>query len=224
VSNGAPTMTAPDPSLYAGTTLGTSSVRVKERWGACDADGIASFRLQRQVNGGGWYTVTLSSATATSIAQSLTKGATYRYRVRATDKSGMSTSYTYGPSFKTVVSDQTSSLVSYTGTWGTTTSSACYGGSLKYTYNAGASSTYSFNGSAAAWVAYKGPNRGSAQVYIDGVLTATVNLYASTTSAKPVVYAFNWSTNGAHTIRVVNLATPGHARIDVDAFYALVRL
>jgi hypothetical protein len=73
-------------------------------------------------------------------------------------------------------------------------------------------------------VAYKGPSRGSAQVFVDGVLKATVNLNASSTVARPQVYAFNWSTNGAHTIKVVVVGTAGHPRIDVDAFVRLVRL
>jgi hypothetical protein len=224
VTNGTPTVTAPNPSLYANTTLSTSTVRVKNGWSACDADGISSFKLQRQVNGGSWSTVSLSSALATSINQSLTKGTTYRYRVRATDKSGLSSFYAYGPSFKPIVTDQTSSVVSYSGTWKTGSPSSCYGGSVKYSYASGAAATYSFSGSSGAWVAYKGPTRGSAQVWVDGVLMATVNLYSTTTKARPVVYVFNWSGNGSHTIRIVNLATSGHGRIDIDAFYRLLRV
>jgi hypothetical protein len=224
VVNGPPIVVAPGPTLYGNTTLGTSTVRVKNAWSACDADGISSYRLQRQVNGGSWSTQTLSTALSTSIGQSLTKSSTYRFRVNATDKTGLASSYNYGPSFQPLVTDQTSSSVTWAGTWSTTSSTSCYGGSERYTYNAGASATYSFTGSSVAWVAYKGPTRGSAQVWIDGVLTATVSLYASTTLSKAQVYAFNWPANGAHTIRVVNLATSGHARIDVDAFVRILKV
>jgi len=58
-------------------------------------------------------------------------------------------------------------------------------------------------------------------VYVDGVLKATVNLYASTYQAQRIVFAANWTSNGTHTIRIVNKATAGHARIDVDAFIRL---
>ena len=54
----------------------------------------------------------------------------------------------------------------------------------------------------------QGPNRGSANVYLDGVFFKTVSLYASTYSAKPIVYA----------------ASAGHPRIDLDAFVRVVGL
>ena len=77
-------------------------------------------------------------------------------------------------------------------------------------------------GLSVAWIAYKGPTRGSAQVYVDGVLKATVSLYATTYSARPQVYAFNWATSGSHSIKVVVVGTAGHPRVDIDAFARLV--
>jgi hypothetical protein len=224
VTNGTPIITAPSPSLYGNTTLGSTTVRVKESWTGCDADGLTRFTLQRQVNGGSWYTVTLATALSTSINQSLTKSATYRYRLTATDKTGLTTTYGYGPKFQAIVSDQTSTSITYTGAWSTGYSSSYWGGSTRYSTAAGASTTYKFTGSAAAWVAYKGPTRGSAQVWVDGVLRATVNLYATTSTARAQVFAVTWSTNGTHTIRIVNLGTAGHSRVDIDACVRLVRV
>jgi hypothetical protein len=221
VTNSAPKMAAPSSTLYSNTTLGTTTVRVKTAWSACDADGIKSYRLQRQVNGGTWTTVTLGTTTSTSILQSLTKSSTYRFRVQATDKTSLVTSYVYGPSFKPIVSDNTSTLITYTGTWGTGTYSSYYGGHDRYASAAGASATYSFTGSSVAWVAYKSTIRGSAKVYVDGVLKATVSLYSTTSTARAQVYAFNWATSGAHTLRIVVVGTAGHPRVDVDAFVRL---
>lgn len=62
----------------------------------------------------------------------------------------------------------------------------------------------------------KAPNRGSADVYVDGVKKATVNTYSSTTAHRVIV----WQTvlaAGAHVVKVVNRATAGHPRIDLDA-------
>jgi hypothetical protein len=221
VANGTPNETAPVATLYGNTTLGSTTVRVKIAWSACDADGISKYQLQRQVNGGSWTNVTLASATSTSIGQSLTKSATYRFRVHATDKTGALGSYVYGPTFTPVVSNDSSSQITYTGTWSTSTSSSYYGGSDRYTSTVGRAATYSFTGTSVAWVAYKSTSRGSAQIYIDGVLKATVSLYSTTTMARAQVYAFNWATSGAHTIRVVVLGTAGHPRVDVDAFVRL---
>jgi hypothetical protein len=222
VTNSAPTMTAPVESLYANTTLGTSTARVKTAWSACDADGITNYKLQRQVNGGTWTTVTLGSATSTSINQSLTRGTTYRFRVYATDGTSTSAAYVYGPSFKPMVSDNSSTLITYSGTWGTGSYPTYYGGTDRYASTVGASATYTFTGKSVAWIAYKSSIRGSAQVFVDGVLKATVSLYATTSTARAQVFAFNWATSGSHTLKVVVVGTAGHPRVDIDAFVRLV--
>ena len=46
--------------------------------------------------------MTLASATSTTIDRTLTTGATYRFRVRATDFEGNTSGYQYGPTFKAV--------------------------------------------------------------------------------------------------------------------------
>jgi hypothetical protein len=221
VTNSAPNVTIPKETLYANTTLGTSTVRVKTAWSACDADGVKSYVLQRQVNGGSWTTISLSSATATSINLSLTKSSTYRFRVHATDGINTTSSYVYGAPFKPIVSDNSSSLITYTGAWPTGTFSSYYGGTDRYSTSTGASATYSFTGSSVAWIAYKSTSRGSARVYVDGVLKATVSLYSTTSTAKAQVYAFNWAKSGAHTIKIVVVGTAGHPRVDIDAFVRL---
>ena len=59
---------------------------------------------------------------------------------------------------------------------------------------------------------------GSAKVYIDGVLKATINTRSSSKLNRVVAYQFAWASNGAHTLKIVNLATSGHPRISVDGF------
>src|SRR5207245_6854556 len=110
----------------------------------------------------------------------------------------------------------------YSGTWFTTTTAAASGGTLHSTYAAGASVSQTFTGSGIAWVAYRGPTRGKARVYIDGVLITTVDLYASTGRGKVVVFDRSWATSATHTIRVVGLGTAGRSRIDLDGFTRLV--
>ena len=217
-----PTVTAPKSRLYYTTTLGSSTTPVRTRWSASDASGIAKYQLQRQVNGGTWSSVTLSSATAKSIAQSLTIGYTYRYRVRATDGAGNRSAWSYGPAFAPRRAQQTAASVTYGGTWTTVSASYVSGGSLGYATQAGAWASYTFTGYSVAWVAFRGPNRGSANVYLDGVFAKTISLYASTYSAKPIAYAASWGSNGTHTIKIVVVGTAGHPRIDLDAFVRLV--
>jgi stage II sporulation protein D len=218
-----PTVSAPQSGPDFVTTLGTTTVPIRTTWSATDPSGIASYNLQLQANGGSWSGVTLASATTTSIYQSLTFGTTYRYQVRATDAVGNTSAFVPGPTFKPSVTDQTSSAVKVvSGSWSTQSNSSAYGGSLIYTTTSGSSASFTFTGQSVAWVAYRGPDRGSASVYLDGVFYRTISEYASTYSARQILYAAHWGANGTHTIKIVNLATSGHPRVDVDAFVWLV--
>lgn len=224
VSDGiAPKAAAPASKQYAVSTLGSSSSPVKTSWSATDEKGVTGYTLQRQVDGGTWTTVSLSSGTAASIAQSLTLGTSYRYRMRASDANGNTSGWAYGPTFEGSRTQQTSTAVKYSGTWSTGSSTTYSGGTVKYSKSRGASVSYTFTGSSIAWVSSKSSSRGSADVYIDGAYKATVSLNASSYQAQRIVYAYNWSTNGTHTIRIVNKATSGHPRIDVDAFIRLAQ-
>jgi hypothetical protein len=224
VTNGAPTISlGPTSSLYAVSHPGTTTVPVRTRWAACDPDGLGSYRLQRKVNGGSWSTVSLSSATATAIKQALTKGTSYRYRLRATDQLGAVSGYVYGPSFKPIMTDQDSSAVTWSGTWHTVSLSGTYGGTTRYSGSAGASASFTFTGSSIAWVSYRGPNRGSATVYVDGTYVTTVNLNASSNSSRRIVWTRNFAAMGTRTVKIVVVGTAGHPRVDVDAFARLYR-
>jgi len=220
VTNSAPTVSPPVSVLSTGR-MGTSTVKVRTTWSACDPDGVARYKLQRQINGGTWTTISLSSSTAKAIKQRLPKNATVRYRVRAWDYAGNRSKYAYGTRFIPRIVNDRSSALAWVGTWSNGSPSGAYLGNVRYTYAAGYEVRYTFTGSSIGWVAYKGPTRGSANVYVDGVFVKTISLYRSTTRSRPTVFAFSWPTSSAHTIRIVTLGTAGHARIDVDAFVRL---
>jgi hypothetical protein len=57
---------------------------------------------------------------------------------------------------------------------------------------------------------------GRARVKVDGEARATIDTAASRAIHRGVVWTGTLK-GGKHTIRVINLATPGHARIDFDA-------
>jgi hypothetical protein len=219
----APVAAAPASKQYAVSTLGSSSSPIKTAWSATDSKGVTGYTVQRLVSGGTWTTVDLSTATTSSIAQSLTLGANYQYRIRASDANGNLSGWAYGPTFAGGRTQQSSTSVKFSSGWTTSTVSSASGGSVKYTKTKGASVSYTFSGSSIAWVSPKGPARGSADVYVDGVLRATVSLNASSYQAQRIVFAYNWASNGTHTVRVVNRATSGHPRIDVDAFIRLAQ-
>jgi hypothetical protein len=67
-----------------------------------------------------------------------------------------------------------------------------------------------------ALVMDQGAGHGKARIRIDGTVRGTVDTEAGAPTHREIV----WTTSlrpGTHTIRIVNLATPGRARIDFDA-------
>ena len=69
-----------------------------------------------------------------------------------------------------------------------------------------------------ALVMAKGPARGKAAIYFDGGYVTTVDTYASVNTNRVVMWDKGLTGTANHTIKVVNLATSGRPRIDVDAY------
>ena len=109
--------------------------------------------------------------------------------------------------------------LTYIGTWSSVSCACASGLAMKRATAKGASFTFTRTyerDDHVALVMAKGPSRGSAIVYVDGVRKATVNTYATAVKNRVVVYD-KWMPAGTHTVKVVNLATSGHPRIDLDA-------
>ncbi|HEY4227072.1 MAG TPA: hypothetical protein VGM49_01950 [Candidatus Limnocylindrales bacterium] len=210
-------VTGPSSLLVAGKSVATSSVPVRTVWLGCDASNPISYEAQ-QWKSSVWTAAATGSATSTSPALAFNTKYRYRVRVRAVDTFS---AYAYGPYFEPLLTQQTSTSIKYGGTWTTASSSALLGGSSRYSTRAGSSASYTFTGASIAWVGAVSSGRGSANVYIDGVFKATVSTYASTAAYRRVLYAFAWSTQGTHTIKIVVVGTAVHPRIDLDAFVRL---
>lgn len=111
------------------------------------------------------------------------------------------------------------SAASYTKTWHSTSFAGAWGGTSTYTTLASASATFHCSSCRAiAWVTDEDSAHGSAKVYVDGVLKATVNTRSSSALDRVLAYTFEWATDGAHTLKISNVATSGHPRTTVDGF------
>ena len=218
----APTLTAPRTTLVTNRILGSTTVPVRVGWTAADPSGVAADTLQRSISGGAWSGVHLGAATATSVDASLPVGSSVRHQVRATDRLANTSDFVPGPLVKASVTQQTSSAVTWSGTWHSVSSGSASGSSLRYATSAGAAATFRFSGSSVAWVAARGTTRGQARVYVDGVYAKTISLRASSGQSRSIVFTRNWSAYKAHTLRIVVVGTAGRPRVDVDAFVRLV--
>ena len=212
----APTVTAPLASVRVPSTLGAGSSRIA--WSGTDGGtGISAYRLQQRIDGA-WRDVALRTPGSTSVAVSLPFGVPARFRVRATDHAGNSSAWRVGPVFTPVLDQDTSNGVTYRGNWTRRRDAGASGGTRTDSTDNGASATLSFTGRTVAYVAATGPTAGSAQLLVDGVLTATVSLHSVTIRPRRVLFSAGWAASGHHEIRIRIVGSPGHQRVDIDAF------
>lgn len=209
-------------SLREGVAISTSP-RARLTWKTVEREsGVKSFRVDRSVNGGAWTTV-VSSQSATYLDVSLASGASYRYRVRAVDREGNVGVLVSGSTVTSRLVQQTSGSFTYAGSWTSSTSSSFSGGSARYAKAAGARTVFTATGRSFAFISTRGPGRGAARIYVDGVLDRTVDLHTTTPSStyRVQVWTRTFSGSATHTVKVVVVGTPGHPRVDADAFAVL---
>ena len=218
----APKATAPKPSLRTGLPLeGASTAQrllMTITWSGTDAgSGIKSYDVGMSIDGGAYKSIA-TGTTATSLDLTMTPGHSYRFRVRARDKAGNLGTRVYSSTWYASLIQNSSTVVTYAGTWSAASNAGHSGGSAKYATAAGASATLTFSGRAFAWVTTLRPIGGEVQVWVDGVLAGTVDTYAETPTYRQVVFSKAWSTYGSHTIKLVVVGTPDRPRGELDAF------
>ena len=113
---------------------------------------------------------------------------------------------------------ETSTKITYSGTWRIAGYSGYAGGAAKYATKAGATASFAFSGSKVVWYGPVGPTRGKAKVLVDGTYLKTVNLYASSFRARKAVFSKTWSAAGAHTLVIEVVGTAGHPYVAIDGF------
>lgn len=227
-----PTVGAPTANIVKGT-LGTNStpVPLKVSFTATDPSGLKSTALSHKYGTGSYAKVTLPSAKALSVTLNVAASESKLHSFQASAKDKASNS-TIGPVAGLHVrlrqnTATTAQGLTYTGSWASQSNANFSGGSVKYASSAGRSVQLTLAGvTDFAWVSTLGKDRGMANVYVDGVKKATVDLYAASTKYRQIV--FTWDSGGApgtHTIQIRVLGTKNtksHGkRVDLDTFVAL---
>lgn len=205
-----------------GTALATNgSIPATISWTASDAggSGISAQAVQLKRGTGSWQSIPVSVA-ARSASILLLPGSDYSHRIKVTDGAG-NVGYSATGAVSTTLRQETSTTWRWSSGWTRTRSSGAWGGYTRYGSRRGASVSMSFSGRSIALVSPRSSGRGSANVYLDGALVATVRLYASPTGARRIVFTKSWATSGSHRITIKLLGTAGHPRFDVDAFAIL---
>ena len=127
----------------------------------------------------------------------------------------------------TVVFQETSSAIAYTGAWQQGNVDRAWSGGTAAVSTAGlARATFAFTGTRVSWIGFRGPQAGRARVFLDGMLKTTVDAYASSEQLQAVLDSSATLGDAAHTL-VIEVTGTKNARatanyIVVDAFEAQV--
>jgi hypothetical protein len=214
-----PVMSAPIISRwFAGTGFAGNGAPLHLNWRAATdtISGVASYTVWVSRDSRPFLLVGNTAGPAMNVI--VAPGHSYRYRVAATDRAGNRSALILSPLIRPAAYQDNSRAVIYRGRWGTARSTLFYGGTDHWSSARSATATLRFIGRSVAWVAPTGLTRGSARVYADGRLVATISLRTPTAAYKRLVFARSWGRSATHTIRIVVLGTVGHPRVDLDTF------
>jgi hypothetical protein len=215
----APSGTAPTHLFVAGSTVtSTGLIPTRFSWSAVDAgSGIARYEAAITTDDGPHTPLELNLASPV-LTLNLAAGHTYGFRARAVDLAGNNGPWLYGQRLAVNAYQEGSSRFTWKGAWTRPSNAGFWSGRERASTAAGAKVTFTSTGHDLAWIGSMGASRGSANVYVDGVLVQTVSLYSSTTRKRRVITTLSWSTAANRTIRIVVSGTAGHPRVDLDAF------
>ena len=187
-----------------------------------EGSGVASYELQRSIDGRAWTTIATASPLTRSVVLALPRNRTYRFQVRAVDRAGNVGEWSASGAFRVTVAQESSRSVTYVkGPWTRRASSSFDLGASRSAVTSTAIVRFAFTGTSIAWVGARGPSRGAARVYLDKVEVGTIDTNQSATAARVLVWAKTWSTAGRHTIEIRSVGSGGHPRIDLDGFAML---
>ncbi len=218
-----PTATAPTWIYRTGVSLSSNRPTIKLSWTGADTggSGVGSYDVEQSTDSGAYARIATAIASPT-FDRLVYGGHVYRFRVRSNDKAGNAGDWVFGSAFKLNAISQTSSGVTYgptTSRWHSATSTVYWGGTAKYATTASSTVTYSFTGRSFAWVSLKASTRGKANIYVNGVLKATVELKSTSTLKQAVVWQTTFTTSAKRTVMIKVLGTSGRPRVDVDGFF-----
>ncbi len=201
--------TKPNLALRAGT-VNTTAVPLKLSWKATDSAALKQVRLTAPAAATYGPTVTTANHTAKS-------GAATAWSMTASDQAGNTA--TASVSGTPVILQETSAVKS--GTWTSKSSTSYLGGKSLSSSSKNASLTWTFTGRSVAWTVSRATTSGQANVYVDGVKTATVDLKSATTKYRDAIWTKSWAGSAKHTVKIVVVGTPGRPAVTTDGIVYL---
>lgn len=199
----------------------SDSLKFNVQWaGYIDRGQVGGFNIQVKDGAWGTWQNWLAETQEKESEFCGVSGHTYYFRVRAKDDLGdwgnwSDNRYTIVP-----VDDQ-SPLIKYEGDWKFIDFEGSFLETVHYSDCPGAVAFLKFTGTEIAWISSRGPDRGQAVVYLNDVITTTIDLYSM--DYQPRLPVFSRQLDGKpHTIRIEVAKTRNEksngCRVDVEGF------
>ena len=224
VVNDVPTANVPFSAIQLGGTMGHTAANVRVLWWAATdpTSPIVGYQVQRSRDGGAWTGTIDRTGAQKEVVLALAFGSSYRFRVRALDRAGNWSPWAETSTTTRVSAvDDRSSSISRTGSWVGASSTSAYKSTVIGTTHARARLSLRFTGKGVAVVGSTGANRGTANVYIDGVFIRTISMWSKSTLSRRVVFERYFPAGGTHTITFEATGRGTHPLVRVDAFVVL---
>jgi hypothetical protein len=193
-------------SKLSADAIPTVPYKVSWTQGTCSTN--ASYTLSEAVDGGAFLPVFSGAGLTTTVH--LLPDHVYGFRAACGGSAAG------GQQFSLDGSQETAAT--YSGAWTAISATGAWGGTAKYSPAKGAYAKFTCTCDAITWVTDEDSNHGSAKVYLDGILKKTVDTQSSTKKNRVIVFKAAWPSTGTHKIKIVNLGTSGHPRVNVDGF------
>ena len=196
-----------------------SSAPIRVSWPkATEPSGVISvYEVERSVDGGSWSKVATLGGLTLAYQTTGSTGHSYAFRVRAIDGRGLIGARVTSSAMAPRVLSQSSCAVHYARTWSATPpsgrSAAARGGP-----RSGAPRRRSPSVAAVAWVGPRGRGRGKVKVYVDGSLRRHGRPVGQRVPQSAGAVRAHLRLGRPHTLKLVNKATDGHPRAEIDAF------
>ena len=198
-----------------------ATVPMKVAWCGATATSRRTYRVLQSSNGGASFPTTLSpSTTLTSTIRTLAVGPAYAWRVRTVDAANRAGPFVSSPASRVGRYEDSSTAIAFAAGWRVARSSTYSGRTERYATSTAATATLTLPAGSRAFaiVASRASARGQFQVWVDGVLVATISQKSSTSTTRMVLYGGSVSTSASH---VVVIRPAGNGRIDIDAILTL---
>ncbi|MEU6227041.1 hypothetical protein [Streptomyces sp. NPDC047042] len=227
--------TVPAASVTSPTLAGDASADavIPVNWAAKTA-GVTSYdvgwRVATRSGAGVWKLGPLQTWRNRTTAKSAVFGAsgspvkpapglTYRFYVRAHDDAGQTGAWSAASATGVPVDDRSSAL-SYKGTWTSASVTSAWARTERVSAKKDATVSFTADGTQLRIVATRRSNGGRFAVIVDGRTVGTVNLYASTTGYRKVVFTYTLGTRiTTHKaqLKVLSGSAAGRSTVNLDA-------